>query len=231
MNNNALTAMTGGITRPQIPLSPQSLNLDRGQPLPNRQAPATPAPSVKVSLSDSVTGDHSKGQRITEKFEHTTRALLASQQDEPKTNTDESINNQTDLVALAPISLPTKADVEAFEKLFAQELTNAGVDTSLPIKLINDGNGGVLVSNDHPDKDKIEALFKDNSDLQQGFVKTETYTTLQKVYELHQQWMQKIESGMSEKAAGDWLGNASKNAVANSEISFNNNKVQAAKVY
>ncbi len=121
--------------------------------------------------------------------------------------------------------------MESFEKLFTQELAKAGVDTSLPIKLASDGEGGVLVTNDHPDKDKIEAMFNDNPDLQQGFVKTEIYTTLQKIYELHQQWMEKIEGGMDEEAAGQWLVNASKTAVANSEITFNNGKVQTAKVY
>ena len=62
-------------------------------------------------------------------------------------------------------------------------------------------------------------------------MKTEIYTTLQKTYELHQQWMEKIENGMDEEAAGQWLVNASKSAVANSEITFDNGKVQAAKVY
>jgi len=105
------------------------------------------------------------------------------------------------------------------------------VDTSLPIKLDSDGEGRVLVTNNHPKKDKIETIFNDNPDLQQGFVKTEIYTTLQKTYELQQQWMEKIEGGMDEEAAGQWLVNASKSAVANSEITFNNGKVQAAKVY
>lgn len=41
----------------------------------------------------------------------------------------------------------------------------------------------------------------------------------------------KIEGGVDEEAAGQWLVTASKAAVANSEITFNNNKVQAAKVY
>lgn len=249
MNNNALTALTGSLTRPRAPhisqptgsirqaqssQSIQSINSNRGQALPSRQPPAAPPPSVKVSLSDSVTGEQSKGQRITEKFEQTTRALFASPQSDMNSNADnndEMIDGDTAIFKLAPLSLPTKADVESFEKLFEQELAKAGVDTSQPIKLVSNGEGGVLVTNNHPDKDKIEAMFNDNPDLQQGFVKTEIYTTLQKIYELHQQWMQKIESGMDEEAAGQWLVNASKAAVANSEITINNGKVQTAKVY
>ena len=245
MNNNALTALTGGLTRPHAPHIPQptrstaqtqstqSIHSNYGQALPNRQAPAAPPPSVKVSLSDNVTGEQSKGQRITEKFEETTRALFASPQDDAIQKTDNksetSVDGESAVFKLAPLSLPTKADVESFEKLFTQELAKAGVDTSHPIKLANDGEGNVLVTNNHPDKEKIEAMFNDNPDLQQGFVKTEIYTTLQKIYELHQQWMEKIEGGMDEEAAGQWLVNASKAAVANSEITFSNGK--AAKVY
>lgn len=48
-------------------------------------------------------------------------------------NSETSVDEST-VFKLAPISLPTKADVESFEKLFTQELTKAGVDTSLPIK-------------------------------------------------------------------------------------------------
>jgi len=221
-NNNALTAMTGGITRPQ---TPQIINLDSGTPLPKRQAPATPTPSVNVSLSDSVTGNNSKGQQLTEKYEQTTRELFPQQQITPYSDDDEIVDGETGLFHLAPLSLPTKADAEAFEKLFTRELGKAGVDTSIPIKLKSDGEGGVIVTNDHPDKNKIEALFKDNPDLQQGFVKTETYTTLQKIYQLHQQWLEKINGGMSEEAAGNWLVSASKSAVANAEITFTNGKI------
>lgn len=242
MNNNALTALTGGLTRPHAPHIPQatrsttqiqstqSIHSNYGQALPNRQAPAAPPPSVKVSLSDNVTGEQSKGQRITEKFEETTHALFAPAMADADNKSETSVDEPS-VFKLAPLSLPTKADVESFEKLFTQELAKAGVDTSLPIKLTNDGEGNVLVTNDHPDKEKIEAMFNDNPDLQQGFVKTEIYTTLQKIYELHQQWMEKIEGGMDEESAGQWLVNASKSAVANSEITFNNGKVQAAKVY
>ena len=243
MNNNALTALTGGLTRPHAPHIPQatrstaqtqstqSIHSNYGQALPNRQAPAAPPPSVKVSLSDNVTGEQSKGQRITEKFEETTHALFAPAMTDADNNSETSVDDESTIFKLAPLSLPTKADVESFEKLFTQELAKAGVDTSHPIKLANDGEGNVLVTNDHPDKEKIEAMFNDNPDLQQGFVKTEIYTTLQKIYELHQQWMEKIENGMDEEAAGQWLVNASKAAVANSEITFSNGRVQAAKVY
>ncbi len=220
-NNNALTGMTGGLTRPH---NPQPISLDSGIALPKRQAPAVLAPSVKVSLSEDVTGEQSKGQRLTEKFEQSSRELLSHQKKNEEDN-GELIDGETGVVILQPLELPNKKDLEAFEDLFSNELAKAGVDTSIPIKLTSNGEGGVIVTNDHPDKDKIEAMFASNPDLQQGFVKAETYTTLQKIYQLHQQWMQNIENGMSEESANNWLVNASNNAVDNSELSFNKGKV------
>ncbi len=220
-NNNALTGMTGGLTRPQ---TPQPISFDSGQPLPKRQAPAVLPPSVKVSLSEDVTGEQSKGQRLTEKYEQSARELLSHQQAD-ETDNGELIDGETGAVILAPLELPNKKDLEAFEDLFSNELAKAGVDTSIPIKLKSNGEGGVMVTNDHPDKEKIEAMFENNPDLQQGFVKAETYTTLQKIYQLHQQWLQNVENGMSEEAAGNWLVTASNNAVENSELTFNKGKV------
>ncbi len=47
--------------------------------------------------------------------------------------------------------------------LFKQE----GIDTSVPVLLGNaSGSGDVIVTNGHPDKEKIEALFSNNFDLQ-----------------------------------------------------------------
>jgi hypothetical protein len=225
-NNNALTGMTGGLTRPH---TPQSIGLDSGVPLPKRQAPAVLAPSVKVSLSDDVIGEQSKGQRLTEKFEQSSRELLSHQQADDQENgkriDGELIDGDTGAVILTPLELPSKKDLEAFEDLFTKELAKAGIDNSIPIKLKSNSEGGVQVTNDHPDKEKIEALFEGNRGLQQGFVKAETYTTLQKIYQLHQQWMQNVESGMSEESAGNWLVNASNNAVDNSELTFTKSKV------
>ncbi len=228
-NNNALTAMTGGITRPQ---TPQIINLDSGMPLPKRQPVAIVAPSVKVSLSDNVTGEDSKGQILTEKYEESVRELMTNAGAAPESQSQSNVQghqndnaDQNGIMELAPLKLPTKADVDAFEKLLNNELSMAGVDTSIPVKLKTDENGQVMVTNDHPDKDKIEAMFKDNPELQQGMVKTEIYGTLQKLYQLHQQWMQKIEGGMSEESANNWLINASKSAAGNVEVNLNNGKL------
>ena len=221
MNNNALTAMTGGITR----IHNAPITEITGSPAPQKRPPlAAPTPSVTVSLSEDVLGENSKAQQITEKFEETVRERYASDQTLKTSEENKQAENQS-LLEMAPLSLPTKADVIAFEQLFNDELAKAGVDTSIPIKLNITGEGEVKVSNEHPDKEKIEALFKENTDLQQGFVKTETYGTLQKLYQLHQQWQQKIEGGASEEAANNWLINTTKSTLASSQVSFQNGKV------
>ncbi|OUS40996.1 hypothetical protein A9R00_03190 [Oleispira antarctica] len=223
MNNNALTAMTGGITR----IHNTPITEIEGSPAPQkRPALAAPTPSVTVSLSEDVLGENSKAQQITEKFEHTVRELYSPEATSAVNDKNQQTENKTQtLLEMAPLSLPTKADVIAFEQLFSDELAKAGVDVSIPIKLNITSEGEVKVSNDHPDKEKIEALFKDNSDLQQGFVKTETYGTLQKLYQLHQQWQQKIEGGASEESANNWLINTTKSTLASSQVSFQNGKI------
>ena len=221
MNNNALTAMTAGMTR----IHSTPITEIEGTPAPlKRPTPAAAAPSVTVSLSPDVLGENSKAQQITEKFEQSVASLYSEDQIEP--NTQQTTNNEApSLLDLAPLSLPTKADVVAFEQLLNDELTKAGVDTSIPMNLTINPDGSVQVNNDHPDKDKIETLFKENSDLQQGYVKTESYFTMQNLYQLHQQWQQKIEGGISEEAAGNWLVNASKSSVANAQVNVQNGKV------
>lgn len=160
-----------------------------------------------VSLSSDAKDPNGTGSKVTAKFEHTSAELFE----------------------LAPLSLPTKADLQLFEKNLTRELNKAGVDTSIEIKLRSNGEGGVEVMNDHPDKDKIEALFANNRELQQGFAKADTYQTLQKLHQLHQQWQQKIDAGTSEEAANLWLVQAAQSMVAqNTGLSYQDGKVNAS---
>jgi len=224
MNNNALTAMTAGMTR----IHSTPITEIEGTPAPiKRPAPAASIPSVTVSLSEDVLGENSKAQQITEKFEQSVAQIYGNGEASQKTKTADTSEAQS-LLDMAPLSLPTKADVKAFEDLLNKKLDKAGVDTSIPLKLTINPDGTVQANNDHPDKDKIEALFKENPDLQQGYVKTETYFTMQNIYQLHQQWQQKIEGGMSEEAAGNWLVNSSKGAVANAQVNVQNGRVSGS---
>ena len=164
--------------------------------------PATP----EVNLSDDSKDPHGSASKVTDKFEQAA----------------------ADLFELGPLSLPTKADIKLFEKNFTRALDKAGVDTTIEIELRANSEGKIEVSNDHPDKDKIEAIFADDFDMQQSFVRADTYQTLQKLHELHQQWQQKISSGESEEAANLWLMQAAQSVVAqNSGISYKEGKVIA----
>ncbi|MBL4799906.1 MAG: hypothetical protein JKY50_21105 [Oleispira sp.] len=162
--------------------------------------PATAA----VNLSDDSKDPHGSASKASDKFEQAAAELFE----------------------LAPLSLPTKADMKLFEKNFTRELDKAGVDTRIEIKLRANGEGKIEVTNDHPDKDKIEAMFANDSELQQGFVRAETYQTLQKLHALHQQWQQKVNNGASEEAANLWLVQAAQSMVAeNTGMTYQDGKI------
>jgi len=133
-----------------------------------------------------------------------------------------------DLLDIGELRLPGKADLLLFERDFNSALAKAGVDTSIEIELETDYQGKVQVSNDHPDKEKIEQLFEDDADLQQQFVKAQMFQTFEKLAALHKQWQQRIESGESEETANLWLVQASQALVANdSSVTFQEGKVSS----
>lgn len=133
-----------------------------------------------------------------------------------------------DLLDIGELRLPGKADLLLFERDFNNALAKAGVDTSIEIELETDYQGKVQVSNDHPDKEKIEQLFEDDADLQQQFVKAQMFQTFEKLAALHKQWQQRIESGESEETANLWLVQASQALVANdSSVTFQEGKVSS----
>ncbi|GGY45807.1 hypothetical protein GCM10011297_18210 [Bacterioplanes sanyensis] len=112
---------------------------------------------------------------------------------------------QSAALVLPELALPTQADVDLFQQDFRRAMTKAGIDWSGKIDLTINGEGKVLVKGDHPDKSRIEALFEQDSELQQGFVKTEMVHTFRKVQQLHQQREQMLNNGASEEAANQWL--------------------------
>lgn len=133
-----------------------------------------------------------------------------------------------DLLDVGELKLPGKADLLLFERNFNNALAKAGVDTSIEIELETDYQGKVQVSNDHPDKEKIEQLFEDDADLQQQFVKAQMFQTFEKLAALHKQWQQRIESGESEETANLWLVQASQALVANdASVIFQEGKVSS----
>jgi hypothetical protein len=98
-------------------------------------------------------------------------------------------------------SLPPLLEVlGSFEEslaAFGGELGNkfqaAGIDTSEPIDLSVDANGQVRVTNDHPDKAKIEAIFADDADFAKRFRGLSAAAEIQKAVEDHKEFSKAYE--------------------------------------
>ncbi len=165
-----------------------------------------------LSLSKQATTNDSAQARAIAKYEMMLlegRAYSTVVAPQPEQETE-----ATTLDGLPPIKLFNADDVAAYEESLSVAFAKAGVDTSQEIDLAIDYQGNVYVKNDHPDKDKIEAVFKEQPELQQGLIQAQNFYLFNELYQLTQQWAQKVDSGMSEAAAGQWLLSASKQAQA-----------------
>lgn len=163
--------------------------------------------SIQVSLSQSAQDPNSSAARAVDQYEQ-----MAQQYGRQADGVQPA--KEVDIRDLEPVKLFTEADVQAYEKTLSNKLAAAGVDTSIPIKFGFDFEGNVIVKNDHPDKDKIEAVFKDDQDLRNGMVQTSNHYLFKELYRLNQEWAAKIESGVSEEAAANWLLDSAKKATA-----------------
>lgn len=163
---------------------------------------STPA-STQVLLSQSATSSKHTQEQMVEKYEATVADVQAKA-------------GPVRLDDLSSIKFFNEADVKAYEENLMSVLSQRGIDTSQPIQFGFDYQGNVVVKNDHPDKDAIEAVFKEDMDLRNGMVQTSQHYLFKELYALHQQWAQKIESGMSEEAAGNWLIGVVQQAVSKS---------------
>ncbi|WP_428561764.1 MAG: hypothetical protein ACP59X_19670 [Solidesulfovibrio sp. DCME] len=80
--------------------------------------------------------------------------------------------SETDSDFVSPI-LKLKSQNEALQQQLTQTLASKfealGIDTSQTITLSQQADGKVVVTNDHPDKEKIESLFADTDVLSQAF--------------------------------------------------------------
>lgn len=112
---------------------------------------------------------------------------------------------RTAKLALPELTLPSQADVDTFQQDFQRAMTKANIDWSGKIELTMNAEGKVTVKGDHPDKARIEALFEQNSDLQQGFVKADMVQSFRKIQQIHDQRQQMLNNGASEEAANQWL--------------------------
>lgn len=78
-------------------------------------------------------------------------------------------NNYDNYITLDDIQAEINDAKETFRSGFEKLLPGADIDMSRPIKLESGFDGIVYVSNDHPDKEKIDGLLKQNPDLMNEF--------------------------------------------------------------
>lgn len=93
---------------------------------------------------------------------------------------------------LAKIELPTREslahDTASFAEDVGKKFREAGVRVPPNPILGSDYEGSVRVVSEHPDKDKIEKIFKDNPDLQQRYAKISVASGLIRATEHHRQF-------------------------------------------
>lgn len=179
----------------------------------------TPHGSTQVSLSDDVSTVNSKGKMLVEKYEE----FIAGYQNSQAPDETEGANS---LQELAPLHLFNQSDVDAYDKLLTSKLAELGIDTSEAISFQIDSEGFVRVQGDHPQKEAIEEMFSEDMDLRNGMVQTQTFYLFKEMYQLHQQWAEKIEAGVNEEIAGTWLLSSAKAAASKSSegLTFQNGK-------
>ena len=68
---------------------------------------------------------------------------------------------------------------ENFESTVKKGLLDKGVDENVNFQVVSDGNGGVKIITDSPDKAKIEAYFADNPKLVEQFNQIEALTNVE----------------------------------------------------
>ncbi len=75
-------------------------------------------------------------------------------------------------ISIEEIERHGKKQLLDFHKKMQGVFKAAGIDSSIPIELDNEyGSGNVIVKNDHPDKEKIEGIFKDNFEFRQDQIR------------------------------------------------------------
>ncbi|WP_024851997.1 hypothetical protein [Hydrogenovibrio kuenenii] len=118
---------------------------------------------------------------------------------------------------LPPLELPTRAELEKETKSFSEDvrqlLEKAGIHVPPEVALTNDRQGYVRVANDHPDKQRIEQMFKDHPELQQRYAKISAVSSLHRAAEHYTEYSNQYEMLKGNPAA--------QSALVESEIARN----------
>lgn len=125
-----------------------------------------------------------------------------------RTSTQESVSIaklELPRLDLPAIELPTREslarDTASFAADVGKKFREAGIRVPPDPVLGNDFQGYVRVVNEHPNKDKIEQLFKDNPDLQQRYVRISSGSSLLRASEHYSQYANQHEQLKNDPAA------------------------------
>ena len=173
---------------------------------------SVPLDSDRVTISPKGASREASALKAHEKY---TAAIERINQNSAPNGVEKG-DSAGGLSSLPPLEFFNEDDVNAYENRLMAELTARGIDTSIPIRLNTDFQGKVVVIGDHPDKAAIEQVFEDDMDLRNGFVQSANFFLFKEIASLHQQWSQKIESGVTEEVANLWLISAVQNSVSKS---------------
>lgn len=76
-------------------------------------------------------------------------------------------------ISLSELEFHGRASLEQFNVDLLKELRNLGVDTEQELELgTENGSGRIIVTNDHKDKEKIEAFFDNNPSFRNEYIKS-----------------------------------------------------------
>lgn len=183
----------------------------------SRQTQATtarPAPSSSateaspVTLSAQAKTSQSAAAQAVAQFESMV------QQSQARPHSQNSTASGSTLGTIPSIKTFSEADVRDYEKKLMQTFEAAGIDTTQQISLTTDYEGKVVVQGDHPDKQKIEAMFAEDKDLRNGFVQTSQHYLFKELYRLNQEWARKVDAGIDIELASQWLVSSARQATA-----------------
>lgn len=119
-----------------------------------------------ASLSNSRSSKSGNSGETSSPFSSFLRSAAGSQEDAARTTAADGTPaaGKTD-----ELKLQADKALADFKQSVSKLLSDAGIDTTHKIRLESDGQGGVHVAGDHPDRDKIEDLLRSNPELAQQF--------------------------------------------------------------
>lgn len=124
------------------------------------------------------------------------------------TSTAASVTAPTPPAELPPLQILQGAELEKATADFAADVGKmfraAGISVPPEVMLTSDYAGQVVVANNHPDKARIEAMFKDNPEMRDRYAEISAASSLQRAFEGYEDFTalyQKLQGNPQAQAA------------------------------